>query len=349
MPGRGQRHVVAVRDGKVTVGPPATAPSRSSPRSSGHRARARRRDRRPLAGQGRHRQAWNATDQSSVGRRLGAVGDRQRQPVGRRRSVRRDRRRSAPAPPRRQASEPELQAWADGRLLKDRRPGPGRCASRGSAASPRRRRRGGGIGERFAGKQYVAGVRHTFADGNWETDVAFGLSRDPPPPIPSPAPGRPLPRNGLQIGIVALQDDPAAKTGSRCASRSSATPRRVCGRARHARRRRPAGHVLPARDRRRGGRRASSTATRFPVVLGQCHSSAKRPRPAAEDDNHVKGYQSRSKMKLTFDDDKKVVILEPPAATSSPCPTTPRPSAGRPERQQGHPRRRRDHARAPRT
>ena len=66
---------------------------------------------------------------------------------------------------------------------------------------------------------------------------------------------------------------------------------------------------------------------RYPVVLGQCHSSAKPGPEPAKDDNHVKGYVSRSKMKLTFDDDKKVVILETPAATSSPCPRTPRPSS----------------------
>ncbi len=52
---------------------------------------------------------------------------------------------------------------------------------------------------------------------------------------------------------------------------------------------------------------------RFPVVLGQCHSSAKPAPETATDDNHVKGYVSRSKLKLTFDDDKKVVVLETPA------------------------------------
>ena len=52
---------------------------------------------------------------------------------------------------------------------------------------------------------------------------------------------------------------------------------------------------------------------RFPVVLGQCHSSAKPAPEPAKDDNHVKGYVSRSKLKLTFDDDKKVVVLETPA------------------------------------
>ena len=51
---------------------------------------------------------------------------------------------------------------------------------------------------------------------------------------------------------------------------------------------------------------------RFPVVLGQCHSSAKPAPETASDDNNIKGYVSRSKLKLTFDDDKKVVTLETP-------------------------------------
>jgi uncharacterized protein involved in type VI secretion and phage assembly len=51
---------------------------------------------------------------------------------------------------------------------------------------------------------------------------------------------------------------------------------------------------------------------RFPMVLGQCHSSAKPAPEPAKDDNNLKGYMSRSKLKLTFDDDKKVVVLQTP-------------------------------------
>lgn len=49
---------------------------------------------------------------------------------------------------------------------------------------------------------------------------------------------------------------------------------------------------------------------RFPMVLGMCHSSAKPTPEPAKDDNHLKGYVSRSKIRLLFDDDKKVVQLE---------------------------------------
>src|SRR5262249_40393044 len=52
---------------------------------------------------------------------------------------------------------------------------------------------------------------------------------------------------------------------------------------------------------------------RYPVILGQCHSSARPAPEPPKDDNHHKGYVSREKLKLTFDDEKKVIVLETPA------------------------------------
>jgi len=49
------------------------------------------------------------------------------------------------------------------------------------------------------------------------------------------------------------------------------------------------------------------------VVLGMVHSS-KMPAPlTAEDTNHKKGFTTRSKMKMIFDDEKKSYTLETPA------------------------------------
>ena len=49
-----------------------------------------------------------------------------------------------------------------------------------------------------------------------------------------------------------------------------------------------------------------------PVVLGMLHSSAKAPPIEPTADNDEKGYVSRSKIALRFDDKKKVAILETP-------------------------------------
>ncbi|WP_026552446.1 type VI secretion system tip protein VgrG [Arthrobacter sp. H20] len=216
--------------------------------------------------------------------------------------------------------EPELQAWADGRLLKDR------------LAKVRGRVRfqgfGGvtagdvvevtGIGKRFAGNQYVSGVRHTFANGNWETDVAFGLG----PEIhaathqvtAAPAGGLLPAVNGLQVGVVtALGDDPEGENRIKVRlPLISGSEEGVWARL----------ATLDAGDQRGTFFRPEiddevivgflDGDPRYPVVLGQCHSSAKPAPEAADDDNHVKGYVSRSKMKLIFDDDRLVVVLETP-------------------------------------
>jgi uncharacterized protein involved in type VI secretion and phage assembly len=47
-----------------------------------------------------------------------------------------------------------------------------------------------------------------------------------------------------------------------------------------------------------------------------CHSSAKPAPEPAKDANHHKGYVSREKLKLTFDDEKKVIALETPGGNS---------------------------------
>ena len=49
------------------------------------------------------------------------------------------------------------------------------------------------------------------------------------------------------------------------------------------------------------------------VILGMLHSSAKAAPLQGSDDNHEKEYRSRSGMRLYFDDDKKIVLLETPA------------------------------------
>jgi uncharacterized protein involved in type VI secretion and phage assembly len=46
------------------------------------------------------------------------------------------------------------------------------------------------------------------------------------------------------------------------------------------------------------------------VILGMLHSSANAVPLPGSNDNHEKGYQSRSKMRLYFNDDKKLVLLE---------------------------------------
>jgi uncharacterized protein involved in type VI secretion and phage assembly len=52
------------------------------------------------------------------------------------------------------------------------------------------------------------------------------------------------------------------------------------------------------------------------VILGMLHSSAKPAPLKASDQNPEKAYQSRSKMRLSFNDETKVLALETPAGNT---------------------------------
>lgn len=221
-------------------------------------------------------------------------------------------------------SEPELQAWADGRLLKDRLAKVrGRVRFQGFAGvAPGEVIEVGGVGTRVSGAQLVSGVRQSYVNGNWETDVAFGLSPQlhaaTYPVSAIPAGGLLAAVSGLQIGVVtALQDDPDGEDRIRVRL-PLVSPAEDGVWARLA--------TLDAGDARGTFFRPEiddevvvgflDADPRHPVVLGQLHSSAKAAPDPGADANDRKGYVSREKLKLTFDDGKKSVVVETPAGNS---------------------------------
>jgi Rhs element Vgr protein len=217
-------------------------------------------------------------------------------------------------------SQAELQAWADSRLLKERLAKVrGRVRFQGFAGVlPGKLIEVTGIGERFEGKMYVSGVRHTLSNGNWETDVQFGLN----PELfaetfnlrPLPAAGLLPAVNGLQTGVVTvLENDPDGEDRIKVrlplvSDKEEGIWARVA--------------TLDAGKERGTFFRPEigdevvvgflGDDPRYPVILGMCHSSAKPVPEAAKNSNHHKGYISREKMKLTFDDEKKVIVIETP-------------------------------------
>jgi len=218
-------------------------------------------------------------------------------------------------------SEPELQAWADGYLLKERLAKVrGRVKFQGLATVlPGTVIEVTGIGERFEGKMYVSGVRHSVSDGNWETDAQIGLSTatfaETFPVSALPAAGLLPSVHGLQMGVVtALENDPDGEDRIKVRiPMISASDEGIWARL----------STLDAGKERGTYYRPEigdevvvgflDNDPRYPVVLGMCHSSAKPSPEPAKDDNHLKGYVSREKMKMTFDDEKKIVRIETPA------------------------------------
>jgi Rhs element Vgr protein len=216
--------------------------------------------------------------------------------------------------------EPELQAWADARLLRERLAKVrGRATFQGfSGVAPGRIVEITGIGARFAGEMYVSGVRHRLSGGNWETDVQFGLSTEGFAETynlrPLPAAGLLPAVCGLQIGVVtALENDPAGEDRIKVrmplisSSEDGIWARLVtldAGKQRGTYFRPEIGDEVVVGF--------LNDDPRHPVVLGMCHSSAKPAPEVAKDDNHLKGYVSREKLRLNFDDQKKIIGLETP-------------------------------------
>jgi Rhs element Vgr protein len=217
------------------------------------------------------------------------------------------------------ASE-ELQSIADGALLRARLAAsygrvrfPGVTAVKpGSVLTLSR------LSDRFNGTVYVTGVRHEFSGGNWTTDAEFGMPRETHaervPMSHLPAAGLAPAVGGLQIGIVTeLTGDPDKEHRIRVKVPLAGMDEQGVW-ARVA--------TLDAGDQRGTVFRPEKddevvlgffhADPAQPVVLGMLHSSAKAPPITPTDENDQKGYVSRSKVALRFDDKKKVAILETP-------------------------------------
>ncbi len=217
--------------------------------------------------------------------------------------------------------EPELQAWADARLLKQRLARTrGRATFQGyPGINPGDMITLDGIGERFEGTVFVSGIRHTVAQGQWCTDVQIGLDpqmfADRYAVGTMPASGLLPAAPGLQIGIItALEGDPDGEDRIRVklpfvSSEKDGTWARLA--------------TLDAgKDRGTFFRPEVDDEVvvgflhgdpRHAVILGQLHSSAKPTPEPLSDQNHRKGYISREKLMLLLDDDKKILHLETPA------------------------------------
>lgn len=217
-------------------------------------------------------------------------------------------------------SQPELQAWADACLLRERLAKVrGRAKFQGFAGvKPGDIVELAGVGDRFEGKMYVSGVQHTVAGGNWETDVQLGLNPEPFAETynlrPMPAAGLVPGMAGLHMGVVTvLENDPDGEDRIKVRLPLVSTAEEGIW-ARLA--------TLDAGKERGTFFRPEigdevvvgflAADPRYPVVLGMCHSSAKPAPEPAKDDNHLKGYVSREKMKFAFDDEKKIIHLETP-------------------------------------
>lgn len=219
-------------------------------------------------------------------------------------------------------ADDELKAWSDAKLMRSRLAKiKGKVKIVGfSDIKPGDVIELAGFGERFNGVAFVSAIAHRMSgDSAWSTDIEFGLDKDwfadtYNDIVEKPASGLVPAIHGLQIGVVTnIHDDPEGEERIKV--------------------------KLPIINSENEGVWARLTTTdaadgrgwvfrpeigdevivgflnddpRDPIILGSVFSSAKPSPIQPEEPNNIKGYVSRSEMKLTFDDDKVVVTTETP-------------------------------------
>lgn len=174
-----------------------------------------------------------------------------------------------------------------------------------------------GVGERFSGKVYVSAVRHEITEGQWTTDAQLGCN-----PVwfsesnainDLPAAGLFPAIHGLHIGLVNSLEDPEGedRIQVKCPmidKDSEGIWARIAS--------------LDAGNERGSFFRPEiddevivgfiNDNPNDAIVFGMLNSSAKPAPLKAKDDNHEKGFVTRSKIKFIFNDEKKSVVLETP-------------------------------------
>lgn len=222
-------------------------------------------------------------------------------------------------------NENELTDWSNALLVKTRLSKTiGRVKISGTAVELGQIITLEGLGDRFNGQVYVTGLRHEIVRGGWWVDIQFGLSpkwhgqeydtsfNEISSLLPS--------IHGLHVGVVtALEGDPAGNERIKVRlpfvkESDEGIWARVSTLDAGANR----GTVILPEIGDEVIVGFIQEDPRFAVVLGMLHSK-KNTRPAdlqAKDDNHIKGWVTRSEIKLLFDDDKKTITIMTPGGNS---------------------------------
>lgn len=180
-----------------------------------------------------------------------------------------------------------------------------------------------GLGKRFNGPAFVSGVVHSFASGGtWVTDIQFGYSREAfadryTTINEKPSAGLLPSVNGLLTGIITKIDtdpDGEYRVQVRIPVISS-TGNGIWARIARADAGNGRGMIFRPEVNDEVIIGFINDDPRDPVVLGMLHSSKLTP-PSdfshSDSSNKIKGFVTRSKIKLLFDDEKKSVTVQTP-------------------------------------
>lgn len=175
-----------------------------------------------------------------------------------------------------------------------------------------------GVGNRFNGNVYVSRVNHLLRTGQWITDIDFGMSpvwssdyRDLAAP---PASGLMPPVEGLQVGVVMkLDEDPLSQNRIQVkVPILEAETEGVWARlATYYASSEFGNFFIPeVGDEVVLGYFNNNPAE--PVILGSLYSSSRQPPYALTAENYTKAIVTKSKLKVEFDDEKKIITVITP-------------------------------------
>ena len=221
--------------------------------------------------------------------------------------------------------EQELQDWVDGIMLRSRLAKiRGRAKFTGvTTVKPGDTIKLSGLGDRFNGKAFVSAVRQDIGNGIWETQIQFGLDPNRYAFLhndldDAASAGLVGAIHGLQIGkVVQLQNDPDGQ--DRILVRIPVIDANAQGIWTRV------ASLDAGKDRGAFFRPEIDDEVivgfinddpRDAVVLGMLNSSNKPAPITAKDANDEKGFTTRSKMHLSFNDSTKTIIIDTPAGNS---------------------------------
>ncbi|WP_075187444.1 type VI secretion system tip protein VgrG [Teredinibacter haidensis] len=179
-----------------------------------------------------------------------------------------------------------------------------------------------GVGERFSGNVFCSAIEHRIENGSWITDVEFGCSphwfTDQQDITYPKAAGLVPAFEGLQIGVVLkLDEDPEGQYRVKVdIPLQQATEPGIWARLSHPYASAGFGSFFIPEIGDEVVLGYFSNDPGYPVILGSLYSKKNTSPLVHTAENHIKTLITKSKLKIQFDDENKILQLETPGGQS---------------------------------
>lgn len=179
-----------------------------------------------------------------------------------------------------------------------------------------------GVGERFSGNVFCSAIKHRIENGSWITDVDFGCSPHwftEQQDITYPKAAGLVPAfEGLQIGtVLKLDEDPEGQYRVKVdIPLQQATAPGIWARLSHPYASAGFGSFFIPEVGDEVVLGYFNNDPGYPVILGSLYSTKHASPLAHTAENHIKTLITKSKLKIQFDDENKILQIETPGGRS---------------------------------